>query len=45
MADRRVAGESKQMSRLADHLGEDQQVILRWEGLEPITFTVKEFLP
>jgi hypothetical protein len=26
-------------------LREDQQVILQWEGLAPITFMVKEFLP
>jgi hypothetical protein len=24
---------------------EDQQVVLQWEGLAPITFNAKEFLP
>jgi Uma2 family endonuclease len=36
-------GTGKYRSRVI--LGEDQQVVLQWEGLEPITFSVKDFLP
>jgi Uma2 family endonuclease len=31
--------------RSREILTEDQQVVLRWEGLTPITFAVKNFLP
>jgi hypothetical protein len=36
-------GTGKYRSR--EILAEDQLVVLRWEGLEPVTFAVKDFLP